>query len=80
MVTQQRQAPSGQPLAEVIGASARRSKIASMKRVQNEQWERRIEEDWQGHMKILRQCISQLLVGNQQLRMKPIEAGKPGQE
>ena len=80
MVTHQRQEPAGQIREEVIGASATRSKMVSTKRVHKEQWERRIEEDWQGHLETLRQCMSQLLIGNQQLRMEPIEADKPGQE
>ena len=71
---------AGKLPAEVIGASAKRTKGASTKRVRNEQWERRIEEDWQRHLESLRQCICELLSGNQPPRREWMEADKPGQE
>jgi hypothetical protein len=80
MATDQYQAPAVQTLAEVIGSSKERSKRALTKRVRNEEWERRIEKDWQGHLETLRQCISELLIGNQRPRMDPMKADKPSQE
>jgi len=73
MATHQQQPPAGQTLAEVIGSSTMRSKRASTKRFRNEQWGRRIEEDWQRHLEALRQCICDLLIGNRHLT----EAGMP---
>jgi len=80
MATQQHQAPAAQAQAEVIGLSAKRSKRASTVRGRNEQWERRIEEDWQGHLETLRQCISELLIGNRHPRMEPMKADRRSQE
>jgi len=80
MTTHQHEAPAGQTLAEIIGAPAKRSNSASTERVRNERWERRIEDDWQGHLESLHQCICELLSGNQPSRMKRMEAGKPGRE
>ena len=80
MAAHQHQAHVAQTLAEVNGSSAKRSKRASTKRFRNEQWKRRIEEDWQGHLETLRQCICELLIGNQHTRMEMMRAGKRGQE
>jgi hypothetical protein len=80
MATHQHQMPAAQTLAGVICLSTKRSKGASTKRVRIEQWERRIEEDWQGHLETLRQCICELLIKNQHLPMTLIEADKPSQE
>ena len=80
MATHQRQAPARQTPAKVIGSSTKRSKSASSKRLRNKQWERRIEEDWQGHLEILRQCICELLIGHEHLRMEPMEADRPSRE
>jgi hypothetical protein len=79
MATHQHQAPAGQTIAEVIGSSTKRSKRASTKRFRNEQWARRIEEDWEGHLETLRHCICELLIGSQHLRIDLMEADKPGQ-
>jgi hypothetical protein len=49
-------------------------------RVWNDQWEQRIEEDWQRHLKTLRQCIGELLIGNQHPRMELMKADKRRQE
>ena len=80
MATQQHQIPAAHTLAGVICSSTKRSKRAPTKRVRNEQWERRIEEDWQGHLETLRQCIFEILINNQHLRMELVEADKPSQE
>jgi hypothetical protein len=80
MATHQSQARPAQILAEIIGSSTRRSEGILTKRVRNEQWERRIEEDWQGHLKALRQCICELLIGNQPARMNPMKADRRRQE
>ena len=80
MATDQYQAPAVQTLAEVIGSSKERSKRALTKRVRNEEWERRIEKDWQGHLETLRQYICELLIKNQPFGMKLMEADKPSQE
>jgi hypothetical protein len=80
MATQQHQAPAAQAQAEVIGLPAKRSKRASTVRARNGQWERRIEEDWQGHLETLRQCISELLIGNRHPRMEPMKADRRSQE
>jgi len=77
MATHQHQAPAGQTLAQVVRSSTKRPKTVSAQRVRDEQWERRIEEDWQGHLETLRQCICELLIKNQHLRMG---ADKPSQE
>ena len=80
MATHQHQAPAAQTLAEVIGSSTKGSKRASTKRVRNEQWDRKIEEDWQAHLESLRRCISELLIGDQHPRMDLMTGNKPGQE
>jgi hypothetical protein len=77
MATHQHQAPAGRTLTEVAGVFRNRSKRPQTKRSRNEQWERRIERDWQGHFETLRQCISELLIGNQQPQMG---ADKPSRE
>ena len=79
MATHQHQARA-QTLAEVIGSPTKRSNRVSAQRVRNEQWERRIERDWERHLETLRQCISELLIGNQHARMDLIKAGKRRQE
>jgi hypothetical protein len=80
MTTNQHRVPAAQTLAEVMGLSTRRSNRASAKRVRHEQWEQRIERDWQGHFETLRQCICELLIKNQHLRTELMEADKPSQE
>jgi hypothetical protein len=80
MATHQHEMPAAQTLAGVICSSAKRSKRASAKRVRNDQWERRIEEDWRRHLETLRQCICELLIGDQHLRMKPMVVDKPGRK
>ena len=80
MATHQYHEAAGQTLAAVTGSSTKGSKRASTKRFHNEQWERRIEEDWHGHLESLRQCISALLIGNQHPRMDLMKGNKPGQE
>ena len=77
MATHQHQVPVGQTPVQVIGLSTKRSNGASIVRVWNEQWARKIEEEWQGHLEILRQCISELLINNQHLR---VGADKPSRE
>ena len=64
---------SAQTLTGVIGSSTKRAKGASTKRFRKEQW----EGDWQRHLETLRQCICELLIKNQHLRMG---ADKPSQE
>ena len=80
MASHQHQADAGQTLAEVVGSSTNRPKRASTKRFRGEQWERRIEKDWQGNLETLRQCISELLIGNQYPRMELMKADKPRQQ
>jgi len=80
MATHQHEAPAGQRLARVMRSSTKRSKRGSTKRFPNERWERRIEKDWQGHLETLRQCISEILVGNQHPRMELVNAEKQRQE
>ena len=74
MASHQHQAAAGQAHAEVVGSSTNRSKRASTKRFRDDQWERRIEKDWQGNLETLRQCISELLIGNQHPRMELMKA------
>jgi hypothetical protein len=73
-------AQTAQTFRGVICSSTKPSKTASAKRIQNERWERRIEEDWQGHLETLRQYICELLIKNQPFGMKLMEADKPSQE
>jgi hypothetical protein len=80
MAAHQHQARVAQTLAEVNGASTKCSKRASTKKVRNEQWERRIEKDWQGHLETLRLCVCELLIGNRHLRIELVEADEPSQE
>ena len=77
MATHKHQAPASQSLVEIIGSSTKRSKRASTKRFRNGKWERRIEKDWQEHLKTLRQCICEILIKNQHLR---VGEDKPSQE
>jgi hypothetical protein len=80
MATHQHQAPAAQAQAEGIELPAKRSKRASTVRSRNEQWERRIEEDWQGHLETLRECISELLIVNRHPRMEPMKADRRSQQ
>jgi len=80
MATHQHQEPAAQALVEVIAPSTRRSKRASTGRVRDEQWERRIEKDWQGHLETLQQCVRELLIKNQHIRMELMETDKPSQQ
>ena len=80
MATHQHQAPAAQAQAEGIGLPAKRSKRASTVRSRNEQWGKRLEEDWQGHLETLRQCISELLIGNRHPRMEPMKADRRSQQ
>jgi hypothetical protein len=80
MATHQNQAAAAQSHTEGIGLPAKRSKRASTVRSRNEQWERRIEEDWQGHLETLRQCISELLIVNRHPRMEPMKADRWSQQ
>jgi hypothetical protein len=43
----------------------------------HEEWKQRIEEDWQGHFERLQQCVCELLLKNQQLRMALMAADEP---
>jgi hypothetical protein len=80
MASYQHQAAAGQTLAEVVGLPTNRSRRASTKRFRDEEWERRIEKDWQGNLETLRQCISEFLIGNQHPRMELMKADKRRQE
>ena len=80
MATHQHQAPAAQSHAEGIGFPAKRSKRASTVTARNERWERRIERDWQGHLETLRQCISELLIGNRHPRMEPMKEERRSQQ
>jgi DNA-binding NtrC family response regulator len=80
MASHQHQAAAGQALAKVVGSSTNRSKRASTKRFRDDQWERRIEKDWQGNLETLRQCISELLIGNEHPRMELMKADNRRQE
>ena len=75
MASHQHQAAAGQTLAAVVGSSTNRSK-----RFRGEQWERRIEKNWQGNLETLRECISELLIGNQYPRMELMKADKRSQQ
>jgi hypothetical protein len=70
MATHQRQELVAQTHAEVVVPLEQRSKSPSTERARHEQWERRIEEDWQMHLETLQQCICELLIKNQRLRME----------
>ena len=43
----------------------------------HEEWKQRIDEDWQDHIERLQQCVCELLVKNQQLRMALMAAKEP---
>jgi len=72
MASHRHQASASLTFMEVVEPSTRGSKRASTKRVWKERWERRIEKDWQGNFDTLRQCVSELLVKNQHLRMEKL--------
>ena len=80
MATHQHQARGAQTHAEIPGSSTKSWKGASLKTFRKEQWERRIEKDWQGNLETLRQCISELLTGNQYPRMGLMKADKRSQQ
>jgi hypothetical protein len=40
----------------------------------HEEWKQKLEEDWLGSLKTLQQCVCELLLKNQQLRMALMEA------
>ena len=39
-----------------------------------EEWKQRVEKDWQSHLERLQQCVCELLLKNQQLRMALVAA------
>jgi hypothetical protein len=43
----------------------------------HEEWKQRTEADWQHHLETLQQCVCELLLKNQQLRMELVEAREP---
>jgi hypothetical protein len=45
------------------------AKGAPSERRRHEEWEQRAEEDWQSHFERLQQCVCDLLLNNQQLKM-----------
>ena len=47
----------------------RGAKRALSERRRHEDWKQLIEEDWQSHFDRLQQCVCELLLKNQQLRM-----------
>ena len=46
-----------------------RAKGELSERCRHEEWKQQIEEDWQSHFERLQQCVCELLLKNQQLRM-----------
>lgn len=76
MASHQHQAGASRTFMEVVESSTRSSKGVYPKRARNEQWERSLERDWQGHLKTLRQCVCELLIKNEQLRMEQIRADR----
>lgn len=68
MTSHQCQEPFAQLPAGTV-AREQRSKSASTERQWSEQWRLRIEEDSQHRLEALQQCVCELLIRNQQLRM-----------
>jgi hypothetical protein len=50
------------------------AKRASAERHGHEEWKQRTETDWQRHLETLQQCVCELLLKNQQLRMSLMAA------
>ena len=68
MATQRRQAHFAQTNSEAI-ANEQSTDRLHMERHGHDEWTQRIEEAWQGHLETLQQCLCELLLKNQQLRM-----------
>jgi hypothetical protein len=66
--TQTTQANSGVILPE------HGTKRALSERHGHEEWKQKSEADWQRHLEILQQCVCELLLKNQQLRMSLMAA------
>ena len=43
----------------------------------HDEWKQRTEADWQHHLETLQQCVCELLLKNQQLRMALVAAREP---
>jgi len=56
-----------------------KTKRALVERRGHEEWKQRIEEDWQGHVETLQQCVCELLIKNQQLRLALMATNAPQQ-
>jgi hypothetical protein len=76
MATQRRQGHFAQTNSEAI-ATEQNTDRAHIERHGHEEWTQRIDEAWQGHLEILQQCLCELLLKNQQLRMALIAENGP---
>ncbi|MGO9940301.1 MAG: hypothetical protein ACLPH3_21745 [Terracidiphilus sp.] len=72
---------SEEPFAQMpAGAFAREqgSTSASTERQRDERWMKRDEDIWQHRLETLQQCVCELLIKNQQLRMALSATVEPG--
>jgi hypothetical protein len=76
MATQARREHLAQTNPEAI-ALGQQTERALTERHGHEAWKQRMEETWQGHLQTLQQCVCELLVKNQQLRMALMAANEP---
>ena len=76
--TQRRQEHFAQTSSGTI-AYEQRPERALIERHGHEEWKQRLDEAWQGHLETLQQCVCELLVKNQRLRMAMMSADEPGQ-
>jgi hypothetical protein len=76
MATQRRQEHFAQMDSGVISPE-QRTKGAPSDRRGHKEWEQRIEKDWQSHLESLQQCVCELLLKNQQLRIALMAAKDP---
>jgi hypothetical protein len=59
------------------GAIAPGQKRSPNERHGHEEWKQRTEADWQSQLETLQQCVCELLLKNQQLRMELVAASEP---
>ena len=78
---------SGQKSQEVLARTnsraispEQRAKSPVTLRHGHEEWQQRIEGDWQSHLETLQRCVAELARKNQQLRTALVSANEPKRE
>ena len=76
MANQRRQENFAQTTFGAIAPDQSTEKLL-IERHRHEEWAQELEEAWQGHLATLQRYVCDLLLENQQLRMKLVAANEP---